>query len=53
MNEDQLKVKNRFNNAYKVYLDIKKRYEEALEENISELEVEFMIYQNNEIEAIN
>ena len=53
MNEDQLKVKNRFNNAYKVYLDIKKRYEEALEENISEQEVEFMIYQNNEIEAIN
>ena len=36
MDEEQLKVKNRFNNAYKVYLDIKKRYEEALEENISE-----------------
>ena len=36
MNEDQLKVKTRYQNAYKVYLDIKKRYEEAQNEKINE-----------------
>lgn len=53
MNEDQLKVKTRYQNAYKVYLDIKKRYEEAQNEKINEQEVEFLIYQNKEIEDLN
>ena len=53
MDEEQLQVKNRYLNAYKVYLDIKKRYEDAQNEKLSEQEIEFLTYQNNEIEAIN
>ena len=53
MNEEELQVKNRYLNAYKVYLDIKKRYENAQNEKISEQEIEFLTYQNNEIDAIN
>jgi len=52
MDEEQLKVKNKFLNAYKVYLDIKKRYEDAQNEKISEQEIEFMEYQNKEIESV-
>lgn len=52
MDEEQIQIKNRYLNAYKVYLDIKKRYEDAQNEKISEQEIEFLTYQNNEIEAI-
>ena len=53
MDEEQLKIKNRFLNAYKVYLDVKKRYEDAQNEKLSEQEIEFLIYQNKEIEQLN
>ena len=53
MDEEQLKVKNRYQNAYKVYLDIKKKYEDAQNEKINEQEVEFLMYQNKEIEDLN
>lgn len=53
MNEDQIKIKNRYQNAYKVYLDVKNRFEKAQNEKISEQEIEFLIYQNKEIEALN
>ena len=52
MDEEQLKVKNRYLNAYKVYLDIKNKFEQAQKEKISEQEIEFIQYQNQEIEAV-
>ena len=53
MDEEQKQSKIKYQNAYKVYLDVKKRYEDALSNKLEEQEIEYLIYQNNEIEALN